>query len=176
MPETMRNPMPDPMPTTMPNGMPTAMPNSMPAACSPPLPPEEDTEKGTFVPLSVSSRATTQAAGEATKAMRAAGIADVNPNHPDLLAMLDQGMTISELVSASVTAISSRADNPFKYALKVARSEREKLAARGALPEAKKASHFALKAGHVNVLPDDLPDLDLEEGADHAVDTARSRG
>lgn len=60
--------------------------------------------------------------------MRKAGIADVNPNHPDLREMLAQGLTISELVSASKIAMDSNASKPFVYALSVARSARERAA------------------------------------------------
>lgn len=68
-------------------------------------------------------------AGEATKAMREAGIADANPGNPVLLALLSQGITVEELRSAAATAVvKAEGANRFGYALTVAQNERAKAA------------------------------------------------
>lgn len=60
--------------------------------------------------------------GEACKAMRAKGLAAVNPSHPTLLALLDKGMTIEELESAAEDAVAKH--KPFAYALATAEGRR----------------------------------------------------
>lgn len=55
-------------------------------------------------------------------AMRAAGIADANPGHPDLLALLDAGATEAEFVGAATTA--SGRGKGFAYAVGMLRKQR----------------------------------------------------
>lgn len=69
--------------------------------------------------------------GEACKAMRAAGMADVSPSHPKLIALLDAGITVPELVDAAAHALKSK--KPFTYALATAEGRRRD-AATAALP------------------------------------------
>jgi uncharacterized protein YdaU (DUF1376 family) len=105
----------------------------------------ESAEKGTVVPLSPDSglaiepdgstarRAREQAheattAGEACKAMKAAGCQRCNPGSPLLIALLEQGATVHELVFGVERAVAARADDSFSYALKVVRSERSRAA------------------------------------------------
>jgi hypothetical protein len=72
--------------------------------------------------------------GEACKAMKATGMQSVSPADPRLIALLDAGMTIAELVAAAADAVERR--KPFAYALKVAESRRHEAAAIGNLPAA----------------------------------------
>ncbi|MGQ2994261.1 hypothetical protein [Variovorax sp.] len=60
--------------------------------------------------------------GEICKAMRAAGLADVSPSHPKLLALLAAGITAGELVDAAIEAVKRK--KPFSYALSVAEGRR----------------------------------------------------
>jgi uncharacterized protein YdaU (DUF1376 family) len=70
--------------------------------------------------------------GEACKAMRLAGLADANPSHPKLLALLGQGISVSELVAAAETAV--RNGKGFAYALAAAEGRRRDAAAVRVLP------------------------------------------
>lgn len=72
------------------------------------------------------------------KAMKAEGIADVNPGHLDLLALLDAGAELREFVSAAQTAAGKR--KGFAYALGIVRKAREEAASakplhQGAMPQ-----------------------------------------
>jgi hypothetical protein len=60
--------------------------------------------------------------GDVCKAMRMAGLADVNPSSPKLLALLAAGMTQDELVQAAVDAVKSQ--KPYPYALATAEGRR----------------------------------------------------
>jgi len=71
-------------------------------------------------------------AGDACKAMRHAGIADVNPGHPELRAMLEAGVTADELGSAAADAV--KLGKGFVYAMRMAQSRRRDAAKVGALP------------------------------------------
>lgn len=73
--------------------------------------------------------------GEICKAMRAAGLADVSPSHPKLLALLAAGITAGELVDAAIEAVKRK--KPFSYALSVAEGRRRDSAVE-ALPSADK--------------------------------------
>ena len=73
-------------------------------------------------------------AGEATKAMRAAGIADANPSHPKLTALLKAGITVDELRSAAEHAVHGH--KGFAYALATAEGRRRD-AAVAPLPSAR---------------------------------------
>lgn len=110
-------------------------------------------------------------AGEACKAMRQAGIGETNPDNPDLISMLSQGMTVGELEAAAKTAIDSHAAKPFAYALSVARSERERAASRGPLPEASKThgiARFMRPPGTPSVLDMTPEEREAHYGADAA--------
>lgn len=61
-------------------------------------------------------------AGEACKAMRGAGMADVNPSHPKLTALLDAGLSVAELAEAAAHAVQN--GKPFAYALATAEGRR----------------------------------------------------
>ena len=58
--------------------------------------------------------------------MRSAGIADVNPGHPSLLALLAAGATEAELVGAAQQAL--RHGKGFAYALGIAANARKEAA------------------------------------------------
>lgn len=60
--------------------------------------------------------------GEACKAMKTAGMADVSPSHPKLMALLEAGITVAELVDAAAHAVKSK--KPFAYALATAEGRR----------------------------------------------------
>ncbi|PYE79471.1 uncharacterized protein YdaU (DUF1376 family) [Xylophilus ampelinus] len=61
-------------------------------------------------------------AGEACRAMRQAGLADANPAHPTLIALLDAGITLPELVDAAADAV--QRGKTFAYALATAKGRR----------------------------------------------------
>lgn len=75
--------------------------------------------------------------GEACKAMKAAGMADLNPSHPKLIALLAAGITVDELVDAAKNALKN--SKPFAYALAAAEGRRRD-AATAPLPNARPAS------------------------------------
>ena len=60
--------------------------------------------------------------GEACMAMKAAGMAGVNPSHPKLTALLEAGITVPELVAAASDAVDK--GKPFAYALASAEGRR----------------------------------------------------
>ena len=60
--------------------------------------------------------------GEACMAMKAAGMAVVNPSHPKLTALLEAGITVPELVAAAADAVAK--GKPFAYALASAEGRR----------------------------------------------------
>lgn len=159
--ETMRPHMRSGMPNTMPTDMPSGCEsnaergaegdaNSMRNACSIPIPIQSDSSlrsessgQSSSSLRSEESRPARASPGEACKAMREVGIGDVNPNNPDLRAMLEQGLTISELVSASKVAMDSNASKPFVYALSVARSARERAAKIALAPPTKRGDKLS---------------------------------
>lgn len=61
-------------------------------------------------------------AGEACKAMRAAGLQDANPQHPKLIALIAAGISVAELVDAAKVAVDKQ--KPFVYALSTAEGRR----------------------------------------------------
>lgn len=93
--------------------------------------PDTGTGTGTFSPSLRSGEAT--AAGEACKAMRAAGMQAVSPSHPKLNALLQAGITIAELTEAAADAVQK--GKPFAYALATAEGRRRDAAVE-ALPAA----------------------------------------
>lgn len=76
-------------------------------------------------------------AGDACKAMRQAGIAEVNPGHPELLALLEAGMTTDELGSAAADAV--KLGKGFVYAMRMAASRRRDASKVTQLPAKAKA-------------------------------------
>lgn len=71
-------------------------------------------------------------AGEACKAMRAAGLHDANPQHPKMVALIAAGISVAELVDAAKVAVEKQ--KPFVYALSTAEGRRRDAAAVRALP------------------------------------------
>jgi hypothetical protein len=61
-------------------------------------------------------------AGAICRAMKAAGIVDVNPGHPDLLALIEAGATEDEFVGAAQTAAGK--GKGFRYAIGALKSQR----------------------------------------------------
>lgn len=76
--------------------------------------------------------------GDACKAMRAAGLADANPSHPRLGALLKAGITFDELVSAAQSAVAS--GKGFAYALATAEGRRRDAATAPLPPPAPRAA------------------------------------
>jgi hypothetical protein len=73
------------------------------------------------------------AGGAACKAIKAAGIPDVNPSHPDLQRLLAAGVTAQELADAAVVCV--HAGKPsFKYLLATVEGQRRDAAAKAAVP------------------------------------------
>lgn len=87
-------------------------------------------EKGGYTPCA-SPRPTP---AEVTQAMRKSGLADVNPSHPKLVALLEAGITQAELVQAAVSAV--KLQKPFAYALATAEGRRRDAAKVTQLPAA----------------------------------------
>ncbi len=71
--------------------------------------------------------------GDACKAMRAAGLAETNPSHPKLLALLQGGITAEELADAARIAVAS--GKGFAYALATAEGRRRDAAKVTPLPQ-----------------------------------------
>jgi hypothetical protein len=63
-------------------------------------------------------------------ALRAAGIASVNPSHPMLLVLLEAGATVDEFLAAVEKAKDKR--DPFRYLLGVVESQRTEAAGKAA--------------------------------------------
>lgn len=78
-------------------------------------------------------------AGEACRAMRQAGLADVNPSHPTLAALLTAGVTVPELADAASTA--AAAGKGFAYALATAEGRRRDAAKVVPLPPKTASKH-----------------------------------
>lgn len=76
--------------------------------------------------------------GIVCKAMKALGVGDVNPGHPDLLMLLEAGATTAEFEGAALTAVAKH--RGFAYAL-------------GVLKGTRKAAAEALKTLHTGPLP-----------------------
>ena len=75
---------------------------------------------------------------EACLAMKAAGMASVNPSSPKLTALLDAGITLAELASAAADA--TEKGKPFAYALALAEGRRRD-AVTAPLPSARAATN-----------------------------------
>ncbi|WP_422096871.1 YdaU family protein [Variovorax sp.] len=78
-------------------------------------------------------------AGEATKAMRKAGLQDVNPSHPDLLRLLAAGVTAQELADCAAEAVATGKRAPFPWVLATVEGRRRDAASAPAVP-AKRAA------------------------------------
>ncbi len=82
--------------------------------------------------------------------MRQAGLADVNPSHPKLRALIDAGASREEFVAAATKAVQAQAG--FAYALTIVANERQRAAAlaatihHGALPNKQEAIEARNKA------------------------------
>lgn len=85
-------------------------------------------------------------AGSACKAMRRAGLADVNPSHPTLKALIDAGITLGELVDAAKKSAEDK--KPFAYALAVAEGRRREAAAMAPLPKAQPTRAQTARQAH----------------------------
>lgn len=70
-----------------------------------------------------------------------ARMADMNPSHPKLIAMLDSGFTSDEIVSAGTEAVSK--GKGFLYALAIAEGRRRDAAAIVPLPSARASPHMS---------------------------------
>lgn len=81
--------------------------------------------------------------GDACKAMRSQGMADANPSSPTLIALLDAGITLNELISAAKDAVEKK--KPFAYALAAAEGRRRD-AAVAPLPAARGAAEPSWRA------------------------------
>lgn len=76
--------------------------------------------------------------GEACKAMKAAGMGSVSPSNQKLIALLDAGITIPELVDAASYAVEH--GRPFAYALATAEGRRRDAASTKPLPAAQRGA------------------------------------
>jgi len=82
-------------------------------------------------------------AGRICRAMRQAGLADVNPSNPTLLALIEAGATDGEFTAGAQSAVAKQAG--FGYALTVVANERKRAASlsgqihRGVMPAAQPA-------------------------------------
>jgi len=77
----------------------------------PPLPPEAGGEGG--------ASASTTKVGEVCKAIRAAGIPNVNPSNPELRALIDKGVTLETFVAAAQAAAKVTPPAGMAYVLRV---------------------------------------------------------
>ncbi len=71
--------------------------------------------------------------GAACKAIRAAGIPDVNPSHPDLQRLLAAGVTAQELADTA-KALKAKGKCSFAYMLSTVEGQRRDAAAKAAVP------------------------------------------
>lgn len=94
----------------------------------------------------------TTRAGDACKRMKAAGLSEVNPGHPRLLALLAAGITDAELEAAAGDAV--KRGKGFAYALAAVEGQRREAAAMEALPDAPAAqvTHWSETAGGVKAM------------------------
>jgi uncharacterized protein YdaU (DUF1376 family) len=93
-----------------------ALQNDIPSPSPSPIPliPERSNSKS----LSTPSRE-----AEACLAIKAAGIPNVNPQHPDLIALIAEGATTQDFTDAAPLALGK--GNPFAYLLKILKNQRE---------------------------------------------------
>lgn len=74
------------------------------------------------------------AAGTICKALKAAGLANVSPQHPTLLAFIERGVTAESFADAAATAVSR--GKGFDYAIGILRRQLEEATTIGTLPKA----------------------------------------
>lgn len=77
-------------------------------------------------------------AGQVCMAMKAAGVQDVNPGHPDLLKLIDAGATLDEFIGAASEARAK--GKGFAYAIGIVKRRREEVASaaplhQGSMPQ-----------------------------------------
>ena len=81
----------------------------------------------TSIPLSTPSPEQTQQqptmAGQICKALKAQGLGNVNPQHPDLIALIASGATTQDFANAAPMALGK--GNPFAYLLTVVKNQRD---------------------------------------------------
>lgn len=100
---------------------------------------------GGFDPDQVVGSAQPTAAGALCRTLRQAGIADVNPGHPRLLALLEAGAQPAEFAGFVAHAMEKAPGNAFVYLLGVVEGERKRATAtagqlhRGPLPNKQEA-------------------------------------
>lgn len=87
---------------------------------------------------------TSTRAGQACRAMRAAGMPDVNPAHPQLLRLLKAGVTDEELRMAAATAVAKH--KPFVYALAMVEGQRADAARAGPVAARQSAQSDVVEA------------------------------
>lgn len=73
--------------------------------------------------------------GLACRAIKAAGIPDTNPSHPDLLRLLAAGVTSTDLADAAAVVV-LKGKPSFAYLLKTVEGQRSDAAAKAAVPSA----------------------------------------
>lgn len=93
-------------------------------AWPPPEPPDPELEGHARTP-----------AGEACRAIRDAGIADVNPGHPDLLRLLQAGVPVADM-GAAARELAGKGKARFALLLATLEGRLRDAAAKGALPDA----------------------------------------
>lgn len=118
---------------------PLGVPPKRPPERSPkpsPMPPFGD---GPSSPSSSSTSKTggdsARAAGEAVLAMRRAGMASVNPSHPDLLDLLAQGVTAQQLADLTAELFALHGPKPQAYVLTAMRNRLHSPQAPQAIPQ-----------------------------------------
>lgn len=120
-------------------------------------------------------------AGEACKSMRLKGIADVNPSSPELLALIDKGVSVETFEAAADIAVQSKPPKGFAYALGIVKrqlGEAAAIAAGPAIPlgpwDATRTSIVA-KAAELGIAAWDESKFQVGQGESFAVYTARVR-
>lgn len=114
---------------------------------------EEETETEQNSPSSPSL------AGLACQKMRVQGIAQCNPSHPTLLALIEAGATEEEFEQAAKAAV-SKGKNSFAYALAIVKHQREEAAKlvlhKGRLPNKQEALEQSNRAATAGWMPPEL--------------------
>lgn len=115
---------------------------------------------------SLAARDASTHAGEATKAMRAAGIADANPSNVKLIAMIEQGATLDEFAAAAAKAV--RAGKGFGYALGIVKGDRDDAAKTKLAPGVPETPRAKLMR--------EMREAQQQQENDDVVDDVRARG
>ncbi len=113
--------------------------------------------------------------------MRLKGIADVNPSSPELLALIDKGVSVETFEAAADIAAQSKPPKGFAYALGIVKrqlGEAAAIAAGPAIPvgpwDATRTSIVA-KAAELGIAAWDESKFQVGQGESFAVYTARVR-